>query len=340
MKLPRLTRSLIFKAIAVVCLCLFIYLVLKMDPRRIWASLRSLGWTDWMILMGLRFVFWILRSVNWHIVMRQYDRRLSLKQAFSARIAGNAVGYLTPVTKLGGEAVRILMIDGLSKPALTASAVVDKTIEFLATLLFIISSVVILISNFPMSGPQKIVILGSLTAATAFLLGFLYLQKKGIFTWALEGLGKLRIRFSGLESQRGSFNKTDAYISEFYQKNTRVFLGVFLLYLIWVLLWVLEIYLSFIFLGTTEVSWLQCYLLVTLGSLAYLVPALPAALGTYELTYFSLFALLSIDLEAGIAVILVRRVIGLLWALIGVIPLIKKGSGGIRKRGSPDASTG
>ncbi|MBW1789916.1 MAG: hypothetical protein JRK53_25430, partial [Deltaproteobacteria bacterium] len=63
-------------------------------------------------------------------------------------------------------------------------------------------------------------------------------------------------------------------------------------------------------------------------------------LGTYELTYVSLFALLSIDLEAGIAVILVRRVIGLLWAVIGVIPLIKKGSGRIRKKDFPDASTG
>jgi hypothetical protein len=49
-------------------------------------------------------------------------------------------------------------------------------------------------------------------------------------------------------------------------------------------------------------------------------------MGVYELTYVSLFALLRIDMHAGMAVILIRRVVGLAWAGIGLVPLVKKRS--------------
>ena len=60
-----------------------------------------------------------------------------------------------------------------------------------------------------------------------------------------------------------------------------------------------------------------------------LAPALPASLGFYEITYVSLFVLLGIDLEAGTALILIRRILGLVWAGIGIVPLWR-GAGRLR----------
>ncbi len=339
MKVPRLSYALISRALALFCMAAFVYLLLRMDLTRIWFAVLKLKWTDWMLLMGLRFLFWGIRSLNWCWIMRYYGSRLSLRQAFAARLAGHAVGYLTPVSKLGGEAARIFVVDGINRPVLFASTVVDKSIEFLATLLLIAFSVVILISNFTLSGSQKTVVLGGLAAAALIPLLFIFIQKRGLFTRIFEILSRLRLRFSIIDRKRGAIEETDTLISKFYQKDNRVLPGVFLMYLIWAQIWVLEIYLSFLFLGTADISWLQCYLLVTLGSLAYLVPALPAALGTYELTYMSLFALLVIDLEAGIAVILIRRVLGLVWAGLGVFFLFLK-RGRITKTDLPDSSTG
>ncbi|MCK7479433.1 MAG: hypothetical protein M0C28_20360 [Candidatus Moduliflexus flocculans] len=51
---------------------------------------------------------------------------------------------------------------------------------------------------------------------------------------------------------------------------------------------------------------------------------MPGSVGVYELTYVTLFALLRIQMSSGMAVILIRRVVGLVWAGIGVFPLMKK----------------
>jgi len=99
--------------------------------------------------------------------------------------------------------------------------------------------------------------------------------------------------------------------------------GVFALHTATILFWVLEIKLTFLFTGGGDVGFLTCYLLVMLGSLCFLIPAVPASLGFYELTYLSLFALLGIDLEQGLAVILVRRVLSLVSAGIGLLPMLR-----------------
>jgi uncharacterized membrane protein YbhN (UPF0104 family) len=52
----------------------------------------------------------------------------------------------------------------------------------------------------------------------------------------------------------------------------------------------------------------------------------PGSVGVYELTYVTLFALLRIDMSAGMAVILVRRFVGLIWAGVSLIPLLRKRS--------------
>ena len=175
---------------------------------------------------------------------------------------------------------------------------------------------------------------------TVFLVLFLSLQKKGLFTAILRMLGRLRLRLVPLERSKTLFRETDDLISGFYRPDNPALWGVCLLYLAWAMIWILEVYLTFRLLGISDVSWLQCYLLVTLGSLSTLLPGLPAALGTYEITYVSLFALLSIDLEAGIAVILIRRAIGVLWAGAGVIPLLVHRGGRFRDQDLPGPSSG
>jgi uncharacterized membrane protein YbhN (UPF0104 family) len=51
---------------------------------------------------------------------------------------------------------------------------------------------------------------------------------------------------------------------------------------------------------------------------------IPASLGIYEITYVSLFALLGINIQFGLAMILIRRIMGLSWAGLGMIPMLTK----------------
>jgi hypothetical protein len=145
-------------------------------------------------------------------------------------------------------------------------------------------------------------------------------QKQGLFTWALDTLKKIKIRIPFFENRRDKILETDAHISDFY--GNRLFPGPLrVISLAW--LWAFEIYLTFRFLGGETPTFFKAFLIVTLGSFYSFLPV-PGSMGVYELTYVSLFALLRIEMSSGMAVILIRRVVGLVWAGIGTIPLVKK----------------
>lgn len=307
---------------AVVSLGFFVYLFLRLGPDRIWELLRRMSWRQWLILLAARLVYWMIRAVNWRLVLTHFRAPVSVARLLAARLAGHAVSYLTPSAKLGGEAVRILILNRVDRGIVLASAVVDKTIEFLAMILLLGAAVLIAVLKVSMPGGQRLALVSVTAVAALALVLLLAVQRRGLFTRLLDGLARLRIRFAFLEKRRERLREADARIAEFYRRRRGVFAVIFLLYGGMGMLWAMELRLTFVFLGAPDVSWLNCFLLVMLGSLSYLIPALPASLGIYELTYVSLFALLGIDLEQGLAALLVRRVLGLAWAGLGLIPML------------------
>jgi uncharacterized protein (TIRG00374 family) len=126
-----------------------------------------------------------------------------------------------------------------------------------------------------------------------------------------------------LEKNRGKIEETDIYISEFYANHKKIFGRVLVLYGLLTFIWTFEIYLTFLSIGAVGISLLSCFLIVTLGSLAFILPGLPGNLGIYELTYLSVFALLGINIELGAALVIIRRILNLFWAGLGLIPMLK-----------------
>jgi len=316
------TRKRILRAVAILSLGCFGYMFLRLGPGQVWDLFRRISWFHWLILLTARLVYWMIRSVNWGLVLRNYGFPAPVVRLFMARVAGHAVNYLTPSARVGGEAVRILILDGIDRSVVLASAVVDKTIEFLVTFLMIGIGVLIAIGRFSLPASQQVILVSVTAGAALVLFGLFYIQKRGLFTHILDGLVRLRLRFDFLEKRRAGIHAAETRISDFYRESKPLFSVIFLFYVAMMLLWAMEIRLTFVFLGAPEVGWLKCFLLVMLGSLSYLIPALPASLGVYELTYLSLFALLGIDLQSGLAVILVRRVLGLVWAGLGLFPML------------------
>ncbi len=316
-------RKLIMRLIGWAGAGIFVYLVVRTGPADILKALGRLTLPEIAILLGLRLLYWTIRALNWDAILRHSCReRLPFRDVLGARISAYAVSYLTPAGNLGGETVRVFMLDRISRGKCLASVVVDKTVEFLAGLLTVALAVLILVTEFALPQAQRLELFAAV-AVILFLLAFLVLkQKRGLFAWFLGLLQKIGIKVPFLESRRVRILETDAHISEFYNRHTRLFLGVFLSYFGQAWLWAAEIYLTFLFLGGDAPSFFKCFLIVTLGSFYTFLPV-PGSMGVYELTYVSLFALLRIDMTAGMAVILLRRVIGLLWAGIGLMPLVR-----------------
>jgi uncharacterized protein (TIRG00374 family) len=316
-------RTLIVRLLGYAGFALFIYLIVKTGPKEILKALGRLSLLEIAALMGLRFVYWLIRALNWRALLVASGERVPFREILGARIAGYAVSYLTPAGNIGGETVRIFVLDRVGRNKALATVVVDKTIEFLAGLSTIALAVVFLITEFALPRRQKIELFAAIATLLLVLVFLVLKQKQGLFTWALDTLRKIKIRIPFFESRRDKILETDAHISDFYGKNRRLFLLLFASYFAQAWLWAAEIYLTFLFLGGTTTTYLKCFLIVTLGSFYTFLPV-PGSMGVYELTYVSLFALLRIDMHAGMAVILIRRVVGLVWAGIGLIPLVRK----------------
>jgi uncharacterized protein (TIRG00374 family) len=323
-------RTLVLRLIGGAGVGLFLYLIAKTGPKEILRAIGRLSLLEMAALMGLRFFYWLIRAINWRALLVASGERVPFGHILGARIAGYAVSYLTPAGNIGGETVRIFCLDRVERNKALATVVVDKTIEFLAGLSTIALSVVFLITEFALPRRQKIELFAAIALLILALIFLILKQRQGLFTWALDTLRKIKIRIPFFENRRDKILETDAHISDFYSRNPRLFLILFASYFAQAWLWAAEIYFTFRFLGGETPTFFKCFLIVTLGSFYSFLPV-PGSVGVYELTYVTLFALLRIEMSSGMAVILIRRVVGLVWAGIGVIPLMKR-------RGAPPVS--
>jgi uncharacterized protein (TIRG00374 family) len=313
----------IMRLIGLAGLGLFVTLIFKAGPRQIWEAVRHLSALEILALMGLRVLYWAVRAFNWQVILHSAGEHVSYAQVFGARIAGAAVSYLTPAGNIGGETMRIFMFDHIDRKKVLASVIVDKTVEFLAGILTVAVAIVLLITSFALSYRHQVLLFAITAAILALLLLLVAKQKRGLFTWMVDGLARLGIRIAAVERRREKIRETDAHIADLYNSRRGLFYFLYTSYLFQACLWAVEIYLTFAFMHSGRVSFLKSFIIVTLGSFYTFIPV-PGAMGVYELTYVSLFALLGIRMSTGMAVILIRRILGLVWAGFGLVPILRK----------------
>lgn len=331
----------IIKISAILCLGMFIYFIIRANPGELLRLIGRLSPIGIMLLILLRFLFWIIRTVSWRLVLRRCScESVSFSTLFGAELAGHAIGYFTPSAKLGGDAIRAMMLSPVPKNQALASVVIDKTVELIATILMMSLGLFITLVRIRMAATQRIVFL-SLTALLALFIFVLFRkQKKGLFIWILDSLKKLRIKSKYFELKRERLIETDKIIADFYSRHRRPFLYSFILYISMVMLWVAEMHLSFLFLGMGEITLLKSFLITTLGIVANIVPVIPAGIGIYDLSYLPIFAIFRIPLKFGIAVILLRRLLNLFLAVIGLLPMLRmKSRPPVREPAAPTLAT-
>lgn len=313
----------IIRVSALIGIAIFVYIVYKIGPLQIWENIKKITWQNFLILVFLRLFYWVLRTINWKTIFEQYEQDTSLFHMYIARMCSHAVSQLTPSAQVGGEAARIYLVNSSSKKISLASVIVDKTIEYLTVIFFTIMGVTIALTRIPLPVKLKTLFIGFVVGATIFLLFILSKQRKGLFKWIINLLGKIKIRFKFIERNIEKIEETDKHISFFYRKHPRVFLKVFLLYSLLMLFWTTEIHLTLVFIGATNISFLDSFLITVLGNLAFMFPLAPASIGVYEVTYVALFALLRKGTDVGLTLVLIRRLIALIWAGIGLLGMLK-----------------
>jgi len=302
-------------------LVLFALVVWRSGPGMILADLARLSALQIAVLMTLRAVYWVLRTFNWKQVCDCYEAKQPFWRLFEARLADNAVSFLTPSAMLGGLPVRALMLEGVDRRRVFASVVLDKTIEALTLAAYTVLAMLAAALVLPMTGAARLVFGVFIVISLALCIAIVVGQRRGLFVGFFDRLARIGVRPRWVEKNRDSLQAVDAALAEFYRDRRPLIPAVVGLYTLSYLVWAVEIDITLRFLGAPDLTFIKSLLVISLGNVAYLLPTVPASLGIYELTNVGVFNVLGWSAGMAVALSVIRRLLALAWTALGLLGL-------------------
>lgn len=309
-------------------LVLLYFLVRKYGINELYTEVTRLGWKiSWVLVCP--FLWTLAQTGAWYLVLEETGAHISYWELLKIKIGGEAVNTLTPISFMGGDPVRILLLNKTMPAAMsTASVVLDRTIQFVAVITFLAFGV--MVARFTLSLPTAwnwmfplfmLIIIGAV-----FL--FIYGQKQGLFDFISKVLSKIGYKGHLSESLQKKIVEIDERILSFYRHNRKRFLAVFALHIVGRILGVVEIHVIALMLDI-PLTFMGALFLATLTAMINTVFVfIPGGMGVLEGAYGILFGILGLPSFSGVAVQLVRRVRTIVWNFIGLAMILlysKKG---------------
>lgn len=260
-------------------------------------------------------------TYKWRLVLEAYGVKLPFFTLFIYRLIGFAVSYVTPVSHVGGEPVRALLVgkQGIPYKVSFSAVIVDRMLDFLFNIaIFFVGALIVANStSFPLPARVSIFVLSLILVVGATLFLSRLLLKKKVLVPLLRFFQAHRLR--SWQRIRQEANELELLIEYFYARKRSYF---FHCLLVNALLWVLmfgEYKLALLILGY-DASLFGVFLFLTGVGIAYTIP-IPAALGVLELGQLTAGALLGVKASIGLALAFLIRMRDLVWTLFGLLLL-------------------
>ena len=248
----------------------------------------------------------IIAVISWY---QLFPNKLipPFKELLLALWVGRAINTLLPVATIGGEIAkaRLLILWGRPATNVSASVLVDKTVQAIALIPWAIIGTALLIYLAINNELAMLLILGTLLLGIG-ITGFIFFQRAGLFGFFAKMVGKFNTSDNWTEITLKA-SDVDALVKEIYGNKKR-----FIISILWRTLGLI--------LQTSEV-WLACYLLghpislieaLMLKSLTSIITDLafiiPNGYGVQEGGYLMLGILVGLTPEFSLALSLATRV--------------------------------
>jgi len=321
-------------------LALFAWFVLRAGPAEIWHTALGLGWRAPLALVPYALVY-VADTWGWRSALGgAVPRRLAFLELYRVRWCGEAVNNVVPSGTVGGEAIKVYLLQkrGIPPADGAAAAVIGRTVQTLMQVGFIAVGTAALLRVAPHAQAMHHALAAVLMAGVAAVTGLFWLQARGTFSLLL----RLPAWFPGrmrLEASREHFRDIDQRIRDFYRRDARHFLrcaagygGGWLLDScdVWLVAWLLG----------TPISWLQALAVESfIGIAKALAMVVPGALGAQESGIAVVCHYAGLPVAVGPAYALIRRGRDLVFAGIGWLLLYSEegrfGLAGVSKAGLP-----
>ncbi len=303
---------------------LLIYVINRVGVQPLFDALLRIGF-GFFVIVGLSGLRHVLRTISMRAAVPAEHRRITFRQAFAARLGGEAISFLTFTGPLLGEATKVALLR--KRVPLTygvPALVVDNLLYNLSVVFFILSGAVVMLVRYPLPREVNLVlfVIAAVAASGILIAAIAAKRRVMLLTWIIDRLAQLRLSPKVILKRRHHIHHLESKVYDFYKHHPGAFFVMIACNLLAHVASVTEVYLALKMLGfETQVA--QAYIIESLTKVINAVFAfVPGTIGVYEGgTEVILQKGLGFTPAAGLALALVRKAAIVTWTSAGLLVL-------------------
>lgn len=315
-------------------LLLFGYFVSKAGVGLIREHIQQLG-AGFLLILAVSSARYAVRALAWTRCIEP-PFRLPFRDAFAARIMGDALGNVIPfVSAAVSEPSKAVFVKDRVPLMVGLSALAIENIFYgLTVAIFIFSGTTTLLLSFSLPKPLRYASIGAL-AATVVIVPLVYLvirRQSRFLSRAIGYIGDRGIVPGLMTKVRPRVESLEERIYNFYAKSERSFLSIFALDMCFHVAGVIEVFIVLSFISPTPPTITQAFILESVNRIINVAfKFIPLRAGVDEGGSGQVSKVLGFARGIGETLAIVRKGRELFWVAIGVALIWKRG---YRLRGS------
>ena len=314
---------------AVLGLLLFAYFVRKAGVSQIIDGIKRLGF-GFLLILAISSTRHMVRALAWTKCF-EAPYSLRFRDAFAARLMGDAVGNIVPLASAAvSEPSKAAFVTNRVPLLASLSAIALENIFYsLSVVLFIFSGTATLLLSFSLPKGLRYASIAALFVTLAVVpLGYLVVRKRLKFVSGpmsfLYGRGIARV---WMEKGIPGAKALEDRIYGFYQGNSNLFAGIFLLELCFHAAGVTEIYITLWFISDVVApTLLTAFVLESVNRVIIVVfKFIPFRTGVDEGGTGKVSVVLGFTDAIGVTLAIVRKARDLFWTAVGMALILRRG---------------
>lgn len=283
--------------------------------------LQALGWWIGPFLL-LEMGLTLCHTAGWAACFWGPRVPLDFWRLWLVRLAGSAINQLTPTATLGGEVVRVLLLEtALPRDQALAAVVIGKATVTIAQMFYLALGTLYVMQHLALPTHLQWGIGLMIGLVSLGLLGFVALQRYGLLASFVRYGERLPLRYLKLPSLWVHLHKLDAQLVAYYTVHRWRFVRSLVLHFLGFLLGSVKTYVLLCLLLGGRAPDLAGALKVTVAvdALDQLFFFVPARLGTLEGVRFTVLSHFGVAEVYGLAFGLIVRLEQLVWGGLGLL---------------------
>jgi len=284
-------------------------------------SFAAVGWwlVPWVLLETVPVV---LHTAGWAACFHKSHQTVSFWRLFIVRLAGSAINQVTPTATIGGEVVKVLLLEStLPRAQATATVVIDKASFTLAQTCHLALGTLYLTGRLPLPGAVQLGLGLTIGLIALGLVGFVAVQRYGLLSKFLDCLSGCNIGRARLDRWRQHLIPLEACLAAYYIAHPWRFGASLGLHFGAFAFSNIQNFLALhLLLGANAPGLAEAIMVtITVAALDQVFFFVPGGLGTFEGARFTILSTLGVAQVSGLAFGLMARLEGLVWNGFGLL---------------------